>query len=107
MAQYYYNGRGATDVSGSGTSLGLELDALAGNTVVDTPTFASILQGKHYAMTALTLALSIDTTIGTTGILNLTDQTGFYVPSLTHRPNDWFEISITGQVPLDLRWRRW
>ena len=53
-------------------------------------------------MTALTLALSIDTTIGTTGILNLTDQTGFFVPSLTHRPNDWFELSITGQVPLDL-----
>ena len=28
-------------------------------------------------MTALTLALSIDTTIGTTGILNLVDHTGF------------------------------
>ncbi|MEC8052537.1 MAG: hypothetical protein VX210_17210 [Myxococcota bacterium] len=102
MAQYYYNGRGTTDVTASASSLGLDLDALAGNTMVDTPSFGPILQGKHYGMTALTLALSMDTTLGTTGILNLVDHTGFFVPSLTHRPNDWLEFSITGQVPLDL-----
>ena len=102
MAQYYYNGRGATDVISSVTSLGLRSWSAVWQYRRGYAYFCPNFEGKHYAMTALTLALSIDTTLGTTGILNLVDHTGFWVPSLTHRANDWLELSITGQVPLDL-----
>jgi len=102
MGQLLYNGRGTKDAGGLTLPASSPISELTPTTSVegdDMPTFGPILRGKYYAMGSLTLALSLDLSLGFTKLMNLDDRTGFVVPNLSYRANDWLELSLTAQIP--------
>ena len=105
MGQFLYNGRGTKDAIGLTLPASSPISELAPTTSVEgdaTPTFGPILRGQYYAMGSMTLALSLDLSLGVTKLMNLDDRTGFVVPNLSYRASDWLELFLTAQIPWQL-----
>lgn len=105
MGQFLYNGRGIKDVAGLTLPASSPISELDATTSVEgdaMPTFGPILRGRYYAMGSMTLALSLDLSLGITKLMNLEDRTGFVVPNLSYRASDWLELFLTAQIPWQL-----
>ncbi len=105
MVQYFYNGRGASETAEIGLE-SLDLESSLGfeqsNNPEEDSVFGPILSGRHYAMSAVNVSVSLDAFLGVAGLMNLKDGTGFVVPTLSYRPTDWSEASLTVEIPFAL-----
>ena len=126
MAQYYRNGRGAgpketppnrmaslLDASGldgsglGGSGLGgSSAGGLGGGSALGTApeqaTFAPLFSGRDYVMLSLSQAFIPEISVSAVALQNLSDGTGFFIPTVSVRPLDWLDLSLSAQVPYRL-----
>lgn len=88
-AQYYRNGAARGGVTAP--------------SLLDPPRpFAPAFSGQDYVIGSVSGGITPDASLSALWMQNLNDGTAFAVPSLTVLPTGSFEISIAGQLPLDL-----
>lgn len=105
MVQYFLNGRGrdaTTDLGLASVGFGDAFPSEDFEGSDEAEIFGPLLEGRHYALSAVTVSVSLDTTVGMTTLLNLKDKTGVIVPTLSIRATDWSEISLTAEIPFAL-----
>ncbi|TNE92131.1 MAG: hypothetical protein EP330_02965 [Deltaproteobacteria bacterium] len=101
VGQYIYNGAGEPDPD--------NYDPLARFQMVMDPDAASALDpaapfflGQHYAMLVVNAGLTQDLSFTLASFQNLEDGSGFAVPTVGVRPNGWWEVSLSAQLPYRL-----
>ena len=118
-AQYYRNGRGAgpKDEPAPGGSLGQLAGALdlgdsplaqaftpddAATEAPEPETFPALLQGRDYFLLSLAAAFAPEVSASFFALQNLSDGTGFIVPSVTVSPTGWLSLALNAQIPYRL-----
>ena len=65
-------------------------------------TFAPLFTGRDYLMISLSQAFLPEISLSALALQNLSDGSGFFVPTVSFRPLDWLDVSVSAQVPYTL-----